>query len=93
MTEYLDRHNHLDHREARAYTLRLAIAATGKDTHAHMLTCGEIEGRIHGCPVCVSGLLGVQATLTAMILKDSGALDTTVAELERWLANLRDGTA
>lgn len=92
MTEHPDRHDHLDHREVRAYTLRLVTAAAGgEDKDAHMFTCGELEGRIHSCPVCVSGLLGMQAILTVMILKDSGALDSTVAELERWLVNLLDG--
>jgi hypothetical protein len=92
MTEHLD---HLDDREVRAYTLRLVIAAAGKDTDAHMFTCDEIEGRIRGCPDCVSGLLGVQAILTIMILERKGAFEGTVdmGKLERWLANLLDGTA
>lgn len=88
MAEHLDRHDHLDDREARAYALRRAIAAAVKDRDAHWLICGGIEGRIHGCPDCVSRLLGVQAILTALVLDED-----TVAKLERWLIDLLDDMA
>jgi hypothetical protein len=93
MTERPDRHDHLDEREVRAYTLRLVLATAGKDTDARMFTCGEIEGRIRGCLFCLSVLLSMQAILTVMILENIGALEDTDDELQRWLADLLDGTA